>query len=124
MDNQTADLLKQLASKLGTTAQNLWNILLHQAPISATIGLIISAILIIFPIVLYKVHLRLLKEDGDRYSGYENNDAYPIIMGILAFGALVGIIFVVCNIENILNGYFNPQYWALEKILDTLKSSK
>jgi len=123
MNEQTTSLLRELASKLGTTAQNLWAILLHQAPIDATITLIQCIVLIAFPIVLYRVHLKLLVEDDTnyQYDKYENNDAYAPIMIFLAIGAFAGLILVVCSFNEIFNGYFNPQYWALEQILETIK---
>lgn len=40
MNEQTVKLVEQLAQKLGTTTEYLWNVLIKQAPISAAIDMI------------------------------------------------------------------------------------
>lgn len=120
MNNETASLLNKLADKLGTTAENLWAILLHQAPVDATVTLIQSVIFLLTPFIVYKVHRRIEKMEY----GYGENDAYGILMILSAIVSVVLVIIVICSISTIINGYLNPQYWALEKILDTLKPAK
>lgn len=120
MNNETASLLNKLADKLGTTADNLWKILLHQAPVDATITLIQCLLFLLVPFIVYKVHRRILKMEY----GYGENDGYGIIMILAAVISAILVIVVIFSIGTIINGYINPQYWALEKILDTLKPAK
>ncbi len=41
MDEQIEKLLRELAEKLGTTAEHLWGVLMRQAPISGVIGILV-----------------------------------------------------------------------------------
>lgn len=125
MNNQTTELLQQLAQKMGTTVQYLWGILLKQAPIDATITLFQFFIVGILSFLLYKAHRRLLKpiESDDKLSyrydnGYDKYNAsagVPMIIGAIILVTLI----MVClfSIGDVINGYFNPEYWALNRIL-------
>ncbi len=124
MNNQTAELLKTLAGKLGTTSELLWNILLKQAHISATIQLLQTILVILFALILYKKHLKFSKETEKDNSIYYNNEGIVICMIISSIICGILLIVVFICLSDIFNGYFNPQYWALEKILDTMRSSK
>ena len=125
MNDQTAALLNQLAQKMGTTVQYLWGILIRQAPIDATITLIQFLIVGIATLCLYKTHIKLMspiKYNKHGYTGYEKYSegaAIPMILGLLIL-----IILIICcllSIDDVINGYFNPEYWALRKVLDSTK---
>ncbi len=122
MNTEITNLLTVLADKLGTTSEYLWGILLSQAPISATIILIQIIFTVLSGIFLWKLHKYFAKETDEKYSIYDNgNGGFEAL--VLTFSTLILIIGVVLffRIENVLNGYFNPEYWALDKILNTLK---
>jgi hypothetical protein len=124
-----ADLLKQLATQLGTTAQYLWGVLIHQAPISATISLIQIVLIGIYGLILWKTHKYLLKEipkeersyddDKNRYQKFEEVAVIPMVLGAIAL--ITFTIIALCLISDVVNGYFNPEYWALQEILSKLK---
>lgn len=125
MNEQTAKLLEQLANKLGTTSEYLWNILLKQAPIDATVTLLQTLFLIFVGWVLWKVHKKLLsKPPGQGYydSYYEEYDVGAVLPMILVTGVW-GIMMIICFCcsGSIVSGYFNPEYWALKEILNALR---
>lgn len=129
MNENTAKLLEQLANKMGTTSEYLWNILLRQASIDATITLIQYALLAIAGIALYKIHLRLskpIKSDtyGSDWDSYSDNDFYGVIMVASLIVYSILIIAAFFCVGSVINGYFNPEYWALDRLLDAVKSSK
>lgn len=121
MNEETTKLIDQLAQKLGTTAEYLWSVLLKQAPIDSTVSLIQTICVMLFGFTLWKIHKRLLKKEStDRhadngYDKYEDFAIIPMIIGTIVFVILFIISF--CCIGDIVNGYFNPEYWALERIL-------
>lgn len=122
MDKTTAALLEKLAAKLGTTAEYLWSVLIKQAAISATTTLVYLMFIILFGVLLYKAHRRLSKPSTNNsrreYSIYEDLE-WPISVMVVA--ALLWAIFAIAvffSIPDIINGYFNPEYWALKEILD------
>lgn len=125
MNEQTTKLLETLAQKLGTTTEYLWSVLLKQAPIDATITLIQTLLIALFGFILYRTHKRFLKVVETEYSRYtiyskyEEGAAIPMIIAFVLF-----LIFSCCaflDINDIVNGYFNPEYWALDKIMNTMK---
>lgn len=127
MNENTAKLLEQLANKMGTTSEYLWKILLRQAPIDATITLIQYMVLIIVGIVIYKVHQRLSKpiktSEYSTYNSYDESDAYGIMMIFGSFGYLIIVVVAFFSIGSVINGYFNPEYWALDQLLSAIRPS-
>lgn len=124
MNDQTMKLVEDLAQKLGTTAEYLWQVLLKQAPISATINLLYFLLVIISGVVLYKLHRHFSKtvENGN-YSIYDDREEVVIVPMLI--GCLVwGVLFIVCLIclGGTINGFVNPEYWALDKILSVYGS--
>lgn len=121
MNEQTTKLIEQLAQKLGTTTEYLWSVLLKQAPIEATVTLFQTLCVMLFGLALWKIHKRLLKKESeDKYSEtgyekYEESAIGPMIIATIVFAILFIICF--CCVGDIVNGYFNPEYWALERIL-------
>lgn len=120
MDKKTEDLLKSLSEKLGTTTEYLWKILLEQAKIDAITTSMQIFLVCIFSIVIFKIHNRLLKEDKNGYSSYDNNDAYGPILIICAAIAGILLLFSFLCIGDIVNGFLHPEYWALKTILDSV----
>lgn len=123
MNEQTMKLIDQLAQKLGTTTEYLWSVLLKQAPISAITDLIFVAFTIFVGFVIYKVHKLLLSENDGENSIYYNLEEAAVVPMIFV-SIIWAIMFIAClfSIGNIINGFFNPEYWAFDKILSSLKS--
>jgi len=123
MNEQTLKLIEQLAQKLGTTSEYLWSVLLKQAPIDATTTLLQFLCIVIFGIVLLKIHFWLAKPEKDeRNSRYYNSDG--VYQGVMfACVIIFGILFIMtfCCLGDVVNGYFNPEYWALQHILQYCK---
>lgn len=125
MNENTAKLLEQLAQKLGTTSEYLWRVLLKQATIDATVNLIQITLIMLFGWMLYKIHRMLMvKKDYDGYnetgySKYEEMAAIPMIIGCVVFAIM--FIYAFFCIGNVVIGYFYPEYWALNKVLSSLK---
>ena len=117
MENLTV-LLEKLAEKLGTTTEYLWGVLIRQAPISALTDLMYFILVVIGVVVLYKVHRRLAKEGSDGHSLYWHYEDAAIVPMFIAAIVLV-IIFIICffSLGNIVNGFLNPEYWALDEVL-------
>lgn len=126
MNEQTIKLLEQLAKKLGTTTEYLWTVLIKQAPIDSTLTLFQILLVIIFGIVLYRVHKRFLKENDNTdsrsiYDEYDEYAKYPMFILTIVFAFL--IVVSIFSIESVVNGYFHPEYWALNKVLSSLSNN-
>lgn len=117
MDQNTAKLLEQLSHQLGTTSEYLWGILLKQAPISAAISIFQIALIAGFGVILYKIHMLCKNNDS-----YDESDHIRMLMVILAFVEILFIILgLILIVPNILNGFLNPEYWALHEIMKHIR---
>lgn len=107
MNEQTQQLIDKLATKLGTTAEHLWGVLIKQAPISSTIDLI--GIALLFAVLLYAYKL-LKRADLDYADG-------PLAFALWWLFFLLGLIVSIIAMPYILSGFFNPEYWALKQLI-------
>ena len=131
--NWKEELLKKLdilAAKLGTTSAYLWNILLKQAYIVAWRDIILSFVLMAFAGCCYYLFKKSLvkAEDANTPSDTTNRNIatfdttdWHIAAGV---AAIAGLVFGGCALGNLYDSIpilFNPQFYALHQILDSLK---
>jgi len=123
MNPELTKLLNQLAGKLGTTTEYLWSVLIKQAQIDAITNLMQMVIIWGFGYVLYKIHRKLSKSNGYKHGGclYDEYDGIGIVMIIVAMvWSFLALAAFFC-IGDVVNGFLNPEYWALNRVLSTLK---
>lgn len=119
MNDNTTKLIEQLAAKLGTTSEYLWGILIKQAPVAATVILTQIILIIIAGFVLYKSHLSFSDDDNKvSYYNLEEGLVVPFTIAVIIWVILVIVSFFM--VEEVINGYFNPEFWALNYIMDKL----
>lgn len=116
MNEQTTQLIRELAYKLGTTTEHLWGVLVAQARwefISSTIQYgVILAFLLGFAKLARILWLNLNDED---WTGQHVAFAVTtVIVGLAAIGLIVaGFDYLPMYVASIAN----PEYWALKQIL-------
>lgn len=117
MNDKTLELLEKLSAKLGTTSEFLWGVLVKQAKIEA----ITSAL---WAVIFFAATVVCLFACRFFWKGLKK---YPEEFGYL-FGSIITcfllVIFVAISanhIETCIVYYFNPDYFALNKILKILK---
>ena len=118
---ETVDkLLRELAQSLGTTVEYLWAVLVKQQIIDAQIMLAISSIILVFNILLSMFY----KYIANRFSGIRGHydecsprqtswNVYFAILGV----SIIAIIILWIYAYKI---YANPEYYALQEILNVL----
>jgi hypothetical protein len=122
MDDKTTTLVEKLAEKLGTTAEHLWDVLLHQAPISGVIDLVTDVVMVMVAVGLVRfVKDKTTKPAKTEYSKYpqaewENEGASMAWVAVAVYLIITGIV-VIGSAERTLAAFFNPEYWALSHIL-------
>ncbi len=111
-------LIEQLAAELGTTSKYLWMVLIKEAPIDATITLLQIIAIALYGFVLFKIHKKLCASKTYQYEQF----GYGLVMviGVIIFGIL-GICCIMNGIQCVIDGYFNPEFWALNYITHHLK---
>lgn len=108
------EVIKQLADKLGVAVDVLWAALLKQAPIAATIDLMISVAVGVFIFFAWKLALKC-EPRKESYLDLCSDRTCAVVVAFLVTFVLGGIALVSLN--TVLAGFFNPEYWALKQIL-------
>jgi hypothetical protein len=118
LNKETADLLRDMASKLGTTAEHLWGVLVKQAPIAGA-SMLSWGIPIIGGWILWGIwNSRIPRFIHENHEGqrYAEDDSiwvpfviFSILLGFLTFAWLF-------QLPTIASCFFNPEYWALKQI--------
>lgn len=114
MNELTYQLLQELAERLGTTTEYLWQALVNQAPISSLTNIAIYIMLIALIGLIARCSKGLTFDEVDD----------PKVMVFLIFGLIwliLGTIFFMVSIHDTVTGLFNPEYWALQQILEFIK---
>ena len=113
-----AETLQMLADKFGTTVEHLWKVMIKQAPLSSTIDLaVITGWIISFVVAFRFVQMKTKEPEYEDYQKAEWSEEGACIAWIMI--AVMGFfVFIIagCGIEDIITGYFNPEYWALMKL--------
>lgn len=102
------EMMKMMADKLGVSVEHLWNVLLTQAPISASIKMIIITVLIVCVAIGFKL---IKHKTGERE--WDTEISWMVWLVV----CMVAIVMTITEIENIIAGFFNPEYWALMQLV-------
>lgn len=123
MNEQTANLIKELAIKLGTTTEYLWTVLMQQAFVSSIIDCIFYIMYFVFMYYMFKGYKYMLgKNEGSPYTRFENmEEGQGILVIFLICISIAFTIAFILTVSSTITGFINPEYWALEKILKTFK---
>lgn len=125
MNEQTTQLIEKLAEQLGTTSEYLWGVLISQAPISALKSLILIGLTIVFTFMVWKIHKGFMRNTDDEHINYTYYDEYEPVAHILVGGlGVFALIMFGLSIEaggNAITALLNPEYWALQQILESVK---
>jgi hypothetical protein len=111
--NEILPLLTDLANTLGTSVEMLWGVLIKQAILSAIISPVILAAVIYAVIYFAKntLSLEVVKDDEE----------WQLLIYCILFVISIPLtIFGVSVIYNFFTGLINPEYIALQKILNIL----
>ncbi|MFM2292624.1 MAG: hypothetical protein RIS29_2437 [Bacteroidota bacterium] len=124
MDDKTIAMIEKLAQKIGTTSDYVFEVLVRQAPIEATVTLFQCVFIFILSIVWYVTHKKLSSIVPDckyKYSYYEKYDmgaVVPMVVsGVILIFFLIAAFFCI---DDIVYGYCSPEYWAIREIKNLL----
>ena len=115
MENEMSELLRDLATQLGTTTEYLWEVLIKQAYVhSIMLWLPITFFIITLPTMFF---LRRMYKKQDEEENWSRWMDFKIGFGI-SIGVNI-ILFFVCIgcIANSIAINYNPEFWALDEIL-------
>ena len=119
MNEQTAQLLQGLADKLGTTSAYLWGVLVKQAPISSTIALVEYVLIFVLLAALFRFRVAI----GKFFRGWFESEEVSAFLASAVFVIVLVVLLlaVLFSVSTTITGFLNPEYWALNKVLSTVK---
>lgn len=133
MNPETISFLKELADKLGTTATHIIELYAHQALIDSISSCILFTLSTTLSLVScyatckwyskVKNGLKDSEKDG-YYGGQSEKDKLVFISVLLCAIAVVYLAIALAytsNASTIMAGFFNPEYVAINNILDKIK---
>lgn len=122
MDEKTAALIENLAEKFGTTVAHLWGVLVTQAPISGFVDLVVCATLVF--VAARVVQFVKRKTTAPKKSEKNNQPRAEWVdePAMLAWACAIWLLLIVGIVvihyaQDIVAAFFNPEYWALTRIL-------
>lgn len=122
MDERTELLIRDLASKLGVTAEHLWQILVTQAQIDGLFSLIFIIIFSLFTAwfacLVVKKTTKPKATDDCRYPNAEwEDDAVGWGFTFLAIFSVITIVLLFKYLPYAVSAIINPEYWAFRQII-------
>jgi hypothetical protein len=111
MNEQLTKLIEHLADKLGTTTEHMWGVLLRQAPISASIGILLDALCIALVCFGWK------KLCAKKFDGYDADMIRSMSFLVMWLITILCLAVVGLSLSTDIAGFLNPEYWALKQLL-------
>jgi len=133
MMDELPEVLKQLAEQLGTTAEYLWPILIRQARIEAyerLMGIVLWGFVFYqltkgWGWLISRTSQYIEKDDKNDVIDAVANDnlVYPscILVTIIPIILIISGVFFIISLWEIPTMVYNPEYWALTRILQELR---
>ena len=109
-EEQIYTILQQLAQQLQTTVEHLWGVLVRQAYVEGFALLVFYIIFILF-ILFFRNRFNEWNKTGAEGEWY---------IGISAVTLFIMTAIAVNNFMTLFTALFNPEYWALQRILEVL----
>ncbi len=115
MEEKVFNMLNVLAAKLNTTVEHLWGVLVNQAPIEGISSLIAIGIGFIIGACALRFAFKRI-DNADFISG--DKESIFCITGFIIGGIclVASTITFLSVFLNIMGAFFNPEYWALERL--------
>lgn len=134
MNEKTEQLIRELAEKIGTTANHLWEVLNHQLYVEVMQGAVFAVIFTVIAVAMSKFAAKKFKEkpvfdqkgnpvlDWNDFprkkADWDGDNGWAVIF--VAINAIVAIVALTSTIDFVqlaIQAIFNPEYWALKQIL-------
>lgn len=123
MDENYRNLIETLATKLGTTTDHLWGVLVSQAPISGTIQLVLCIMIAAATawwVVLVK-HKTIPPQKTEQtpypYAEWQGETA-SFSQFCAAVAVLITLAVIAGSADGIVSALINPEYWALKQLVN------
>lgn len=121
MNDKTIQLLHEIATKLGSTADHVFAVMIRQAYINALIDVFQTALILAVFVFWYRLVKRKTSKRADPSGGFDRpewDDGGDILawVSVYIFGIIIA--FILGNvIDDLGTSLLNPEYWALHQLI-------
>lgn len=119
MNKDTLQLVDKLATKLGTTAEYLWRVLINQTRIELLKDVAWAIVALAYLIALISLTRYLIRRKNE--AGSYDDDVWMVAIIVSVFIACVMVVVLINCVSEIPTLIYNPEYWALSKVLKAAK---
>ena len=116
---QLEPMLRELAAQLGTTVEYLWGVMITQAHVYVLSYIVYLVLFFLVFFITYKLIKNLANEADDDLECMQIPQFILIV--VLCFGLVAGTIGLTIEFSNFLTALLNPEYWALQQILEYIR---
>lgn len=110
--------ISALAGGLKVGAEHVYEVLVRQQLVNAIVSLIVFVASVIFLRATIKYAMKAIEKEEDGSDGEAAMVVFGNLLSVLMF------LVAVCHIDTIVTGFVNPEYGAIETIIDIVKQSK
>lgn len=120
MEDRYIRLVEKIAEKFGTTGEELWGVMLKQAPINGAVDLLLATCLVIMvfrwsSFVSKKTSGRMVDGQVCKADWREEGAALAYLSAF--FAVVVTTLVVIASAQGIVSAFLNPEFWALKQVL-------
>jgi Na+/alanine symporter len=123
MDNETAQVLYALGGKIEQYGGELAKIAAKQASVRITQNLLLICTMAFAVLVIYKLYKRY-QQEAAKTGDYSTQNNADILRVLLAGSYILALFFAYVCISDILQWYFNPDYAAIQEMVNLAQSLK
>lgn len=110
-----------LAAKLGVTSEYVWGVLVKQAHVEAYSLTLIAAVLGLLACMAGFAFRHSLKKLMAPNVAYADEEIYGPICVVTAIASVGLTAASLVNVYDAITPLLNPEYWALQQVLEVLK---
>ena len=110
------EYLDKIAQKIGTTAEQLWPVLIRQQYVDAVVSAVCLLALLFITGVVLRYALKQWGEDGRIYKD-NTDELWGWVLIFLGCLLITALIYFLISFPDI----FNPEYWALKDLMRMVK---
>jgi uncharacterized protein YqhQ len=115
-----SEVLATMAEKMGVTVELLWGVLVQQALVDGIVTLIQYVVVVVWVVMFCKITPRVAKD----IKNYDKEDAWWWLIGVASVITVILSLAVFFSLPNTVASFVNPEYWALEYILNKVPTTK
>jgi hypothetical protein len=121
IESKVFEIIEKLSEQLGTTSNQVFEILTNQMFIRGIHGIVWSVFCLIVIIGLIYLIKNLHSQYIAESTSYSDKETLALCMLLSCISIIVFTVVLFVNTNSTIGHFYNPQYYALKEIVDLIK---